>query len=449
MTPAPAVPQHDKSIVLMHPGTIPDEYPYVPFESMFLARFLEENGYAVDIIDQRVEPDWESRFATVAKDALFVGLTAISGPQIGHALTAAARIREMAPDMPIVWGGWHVTFVPESAIDNPLVDFIVAGIGELKILNLCRYLESGDESELEIDGILHKNGQRTYTPNREKFVDLPEFPAYHLIDLEKYRSPKQIAGVISSRGCPFRCGFCTIAQISFLTRPIEWVVDEVEFLIREKGFEEIMFADGLFFAQRSRVLRFLDVCEERDLKFRWKGSIRPDTLKRWKRDDLERMVASGLYFVNTGVESGSDVMLDRITKDCGVEDILHTARVTGEVGIGLTMSFLSGLPDETVEDLHATASVIERIRQVNPKARLLNPFYQPIPGAPTYDRMIELGWTPPTTLEEWSETVDYNMDIDEITPFPWMTPGEFDTYVASYKNSVLNEARMVGVFTKQ
>ncbi len=113
------------------------------------------------------------------------------------------------------------------------------------------------------------------------------------------------------------------------------------------------------------------------------------------------------------------------------------------------MSFLNGLPHETVEDLRFTIDVIEKVAELNPNLRVLNPFYQPVPGAPTYDEMVRLGWRPPRTLEGWAEVIDYDLTIEDVEPFPWMTPSEFDLYVKVFSDSVLNERRLGGVLGKQ
>lgn len=436
-------------IVLIHPGTTDGEFPYMPYESIFMARFLERNGYEVIIVDQRVEQDWETPIRAHLDDILWIGLTVITGPQIRYALQTAARLREIDADLPLVWGGWHATFVPESTIAHPLVDYVVAGIGELKVLDLSRHIAAGQKEPIFNPGILHKSGFTSYAACKEPFEDLSDLPAYHLLDIERYRSDNNVAGMITSRGCPFRCGFCTIAQVSFINRPLDSVISEMEFLIGEKKFEEIGFSDGLFFAQTRRVESILDRLDEIDLKFKWKANIRPETLRRWSDDGIERLVNSGLYFVSTGVESGSEIMLNRIQKDADREDILYTAKKTAEFDIGLTMSFLSGLPHETVDDLRDSIDLIEKISAINPKIRILNPFYQPIPGAPTYDEMIRLGWTPPDSLEAWSGNIDYNTDIDDVEPFLWMSDSEFAEYGRVFKGSILNDLRLIGVLGKQ
>ncbi len=265
-------PSRKNLIVLVHPGVVTGEYPYMPFESLFMGRFLMDHGYDVMLLDQRVEADWERLFAEVADQVLWAGLTVITGPQVGHALRTARRIREIRSTIPVVWGGWHPTFIPTMTVEHPLVDFVVAGIGELKVLELSEHIAGGCKGKTRHPGILSKRGRTDYVPVKETFEDLPGLPAYQLIDVENYRSENNLAGVVTSRGCPFRCGFCTIAQIAFLGRSVETVVDELDFLVNRHGFEEIRFADGLFFAQRARVLKILDKLDERGVKFRWHAS---------------------------------------------------------------------------------------------------------------------------------------------------------------------------------
>ena len=132
-------------IILVHPGEVTnwlweDNFPFMPFESLFLARYLEEHGYDVMIVDQRVDGEWKQRVRGVVDQILWVGVTAISGPQVTDALKAAADIREIDADLPIVWGGWHPSFFPEKTINHPLADFVVTGIGELKVVQLSEFI---------------------------------------------------------------------------------------------------------------------------------------------------------------------------------------------------------------------------------------------------------------------------------------------------------------------
>ncbi|MBT5191734.1 MAG: B12-binding domain-containing radical SAM protein [Rhodospirillaceae bacterium] len=433
-------------IILVHPGEVTnwlweDNFPFMPFESLFLARYLEEHGYDVMIVDQRVDGEWKQRVRGVVDQILWVGVTAISGPQVTDALKAAADIREIDADLPIVWGGWHPSFFPEKTINHPLADFVVTGIGELKVVQLSEFIAGGMKGELDVPGLLKKGVVKPVVPVKEKFTDLVEIPAYHLIDPDKYRSKNNMAGLITARGCPFRCSFCTIAQIAYINRPIESVLNEIRHLIGDLGFEYLNFADGHFFAQRARVLQIIDRMHEEGHDFKWNAGARPETLGKFRPHELERIMNSGLQQIMIGAESGSDVMLERIVKDAKPEDIVETARITGEYGIRLSLSFMSGLPYETTEDLRKTIDVVEKVVTLNPQAKVINPIYQPIPGAPSYDQMLELGWTPPETLEAWGESISWNQQIEDIECFPWMKPAEFDEYVEVFQNSIFGKVR--------
>ena len=186
-----------------------------------------------------------------------------------------------------VWGGWHPTFVPDQTIAHPDVDYIVTGVGEQKIVDLSRYFESGAKGNLNIEGVLQKERGGIKTPWKEKPPNMRIMPAYHLVDVDAYRSENNIAGMISARGCPFRCNFCTIANVAYVNRDIDCALDEIEFLLNEKKFDSIKFVDGLFFAQRSRVFKFLERAKDRGLSFEWRGSVRPETFGKYSDSEMD------------------------------------------------------------------------------------------------------------------------------------------------------------------
>ncbi len=435
-------PKDRNLIFLVHPGHIADEEPYMPYECLWLARFLLNNGYEVQIIDQRLEEHWQQRISDRKDEVLWVGVTIITGPQIKYALDTAKFVRSIPRNIPMVWGGWHATFVAGNTVIHPLVDYVVAGIAELKVVELTEYIRGGEVGPPPTTpGILHKQGNLDYQVNKEVYVESDSLPAYHLIDIDAYRSENNVAGMITSRGCPFRCNYCVIQQIRFSNRAIDSVVDEIEFLVGDNGFEVIRFADGLFFAQRARVEKIIGECQKRGLKFKWQSNVRPETFRRWSQEGMEWLVESGLDYVASGVESGSEFMLQRIQKDATVDDIYFTTEITEKYGIGLTLNFLSGLPHETIDDLKFTAEVIEKLTTMHSRLRIINPLYRPFPGAPTYNEMLKLGWTPPQSLEEWAETTQWNMGIEKVDPFPWMEKNEFDEYVNYFTTSALGRER--------
>lgn len=425
-------------IILIHAATLSDDFPYHPFELTFLAPALEAAGYEVIIIDQRVSPEseWKGILSRNIGDAIWIGFTVITGPQIHFSLKTCEYIRrELSADVPLVWGGWHPTFLPDQTIKNPFVDYIVLGIGEEKIVPMTKAILDGKVPSME--GILTKSTLKMLDSfsTKEQYAEPARMPAYHLLDMNRYKAGKKWVGMITSRGCPFRCGFCTIRQVSYINRPVDGILDEIEYLIRGEGFTRINFADGLFFAQRNRVMKIMDGIEERGLKFEWKGSCRPETFSRWSQGEIERVVDNGLVAVNTGIESGSDRMLKLMQKDAVAKDALDLSELTGKYGIELTMYFLMGLPGETAPDLRASIEHYHRLMERNQKVRLFQNFYQPIPGAPMYDDMIRMGFSPPASLEEWPRRVSYNLELKDIKPLPWLSAAEWDEYFDIYANS--------------
>lgn len=436
-------------IVLIHPGELSDEYPYAPFELLFLAGFVEGKGFDVMIIDQRTLPDWEDRIRQVLDEILWVGITVITGPKILYALDTAKKMKALDEGIPVVFGGWHPTFVPEQTIMHPLVDYVVCGMGELKVVELSEFIRNGEKGIIGTNGVLHKRGTTSFELQKESFDWGSIKPSYHLIDIEAYRSKNNIAGVISARGCPFQCSFCTIAKTSYINRDVEAVVDEVEYLVGEKKFSFISYADGHFFALKKRVMQIVEMTRKRGLVFQWSGNLRPNTLRQYDDSEIQFLKESGLVQVFTGAETGSPEMLKRINKGTTVDDMLHLAEVTGRNGIKLSLTILCGLPHETVDDLKNSIDMINRIKELNPDVKILNPFYRPIPGSEAYLEMVRLGWNVPQSLEEWARRTKWGIDVDEVEPFLWMTEKEFDQYIATFKNSILNEIRVTNVLDRQ
>ena len=172
-------------IVLVMPGDGTDEYPYIPFPVMFLASYLEEAGYDVTIIDQQIERNWKARLDEIIDEILWVGFSVITAPTINEALEVSRYVKKARNDIPIVWGGWHPTFVPDQTIAHPDVDYIVTGVGEQKIVDLSRYFESGAKGNLNIEGVLQKERGGIKTPWKEKPPNMRIMPAYHLVDVDE------------------------------------------------------------------------------------------------------------------------------------------------------------------------------------------------------------------------------------------------------------------------
>ena len=209
-------------VILIQPKTGFLDYASkrLPLGIMSIAGTLREHGYKPKIIDQRVDSHgWKKELKYyVSQKPLFVGISSMTGTQIHHALKAAKVIRSVDPNIPIVWGGVHPSLQTLQTAEHPLVDVAVVGEGEIPCLELANAYKNGKDIS-NVKSICYKTQDGTIKltegspPNN--LTELPPLP-YDLVDFDKYASIdfsgnfERSVSFETSRGCPWRCGFCYI-----------------------------------------------------------------------------------------------------------------------------------------------------------------------------------------------------------------------------------------------
>jgi len=208
-----------QNIILIYPRVTPITFGrnvnIMPLSLLALGSALEEAGFEVRIIDERMI----DRLTLTVREALTpetvcVGISTMTGYQIKGALEAACAMRRAKPDLLIVWGGVHPSLLPEQTLKNELVDVVVIGPGEETFLELVRTFVAGGHLE-RVRGIAFKqNGKTVITePRAHPDLNAIPFPAYHQVPFDNYGSHlsednERTLPVMTSRGCPFRCGYC-------------------------------------------------------------------------------------------------------------------------------------------------------------------------------------------------------------------------------------------------
>ena len=385
---------------------------------------LLREGYQVTILDQRVMPDFYSRLKnSLARKPVFVGLSVMTGMQISYALKIAKYVRRLVPDIPIVFGGVHPSLMPEQMLQNKLVDIIVRGEGEETALDLVDALVTGGDLG-QIDGLSFiEEGTTRHNPDRP-YIDLnsqPEIP-YHLVPIEKYLMG-QVPGyrrsldVYTSRGCPYACTFCYNQSFNKRNwRPIhiERIIRNIRYLASKYNIDSVFFNDDNMFVNLPRVYEICDaIVNELPNTLPW-GSVgsRIDVLSKC---DYDKLVRSGCKTLFIGIESGSDSVLSTMKKGITVSQALDVVRDLSRTSIIPHYNFMTGYIGERYEDLQATLDLIDQILDIDPKAYISSLHVAtPYPGTPFYFEAIERGWTPPQTLEEWSNIYWEKTDV------PWL-----------------------------
>ncbi|MBI2252248.1 MAG: radical SAM protein, partial [Armatimonadetes bacterium] len=366
-------------------------------------------------------------------------------------------LKEKRPDMPVIWGGWHVSILPEQSINNPYIDIIVRGQGEETIKELALKLKN-KLSLKDILGITYKeNGRVVNNPNRP-IESLDKFPplAYHLIDIKKYpgrrSSPSKIyIAYRTSQGCPYRCAFCADPlvfkrKVSILSS--HRTGDELESLIKKYEVNEVLFCDDTFFLNYKRVEEICGEIIKRDLKISWEATSRAGTIANMSDELLNLIKKSGCRQIHPGIEGSSQGILDYIKKDEKYENTFICAEKLAKAGIRALYSFIVGFPGEPKEAVDETFKAIKKLKEINPDNIMPVNFYTPYPGNVLYDKAKEYGFIEPKSLDEWA---DFNTRRGNT---PWLTKKfkeevmKRDKYYlpAAYPSKILKEKMEKGKF---
>ncbi len=400
-------------IVLFNPipSTISRRKGVLPLALLSIARGLDLEKYEIVIIDEAVESFPEE----VVQDALCVGISAMIGYQINSALKLAKRIRTLYPKVPLVWGGWHPSILPDETAASDFVDYVVRGQGETTFSELINALEGhktlGSVSGLtyKINGIVKSNPDR-HLSDPNGFSPLP----YHLINMKKYIHASEFGArtvtYLSSIGCPFSCGFCAEQVVygkRWLPLSPERVVSDFKHLKEQYKIDSIIINDSNFFTNEKRVAAICENMTNKELNVKWgNANGRTDQLVRFQRKTWQLMRDSGLQCILTGAETYDDGILEIINKKATIEDTIKLTHIANEFGIKIKFSFMVGLPiaNRKVpvdEEFESVIDFINQLYDVSNKNHFLLFLYTPFPGTPLYRQSIELGYKSPNSLEAW------------------------------------------------
>ena len=400
----------------------------MPLAFLSLSAFLEKHGIRARVIDSRAEDYRTYDF----DNALFVGITALTGGMIRNGLDICRHVRGRRPDLPLVWGGPHASSLPAQTVEHPLVDAVCVGEGEPVALELARCLEGGRRIEdlKGIPGLLTK----TTTLEPRGWMDLDEIPPlpYDKLDLDRYKR-RTFFEFPTSRGCPHRCIFCYnqafnrdpgTGRPSFRMQSSAHVLDQLERVAGRFPMREGGFVEDNFFASKRRVVEIAEGIVRRGIVFSWFTNGVASYFRSYDDDFLALLRRSGCARIDIGGESGSPAILERICKGTVPEDILNSARRCARNDIIPSYSFIIGWPDETDDDLERTLSLIDQLAREVPRTWINGVFViTPFPGTEYLDEAVARGFVPPKDLEGWGEHL-FAVDTSRYTP--WHDRGRRD-----------------------
>jgi len=391
-------------ILLINPPQVA-RYPQPALGIAMVAAVLEKNGYSVKILDLPALGISENSLAAILRQEKpsVVGITAMT-PTINSAVRVAKKVKETQSDIFVILGGAHATLLPEETLRSaPEIDVIVRGEGEQTTPELAKVIDENPRAINQVLGITYREGDSVRSsPSRPPILDLDTlpFPAFHLLLMGKYRlhppfgrrSP--VMPIITSRGCPYRCIFCSKAVFGkkYRSNSPGYVVDEIRFLKEKFGVKEIKFYDDVFTLDRRRVIAICVQLRKQGIDIPWSCETRVNLVD----DELLRVMEdAGCYMIEYGVESGNQGILNNLKKDITLEETTEAFKSTHEAGLETVAYFMLGSPHETPETIRETIEFAQKIDPDFVQFSITTPY----PGTELYSLAVEDECVP----EKWEE----------------------------------------------
>ncbi|MCP3887729.1 MAG: B12-binding domain-containing radical SAM protein, partial [Desulfobulbaceae bacterium] len=409
----------EPSVCLVSPATRANSH-IVPTALLYISAWLEKHGIEVDIIDQKIKTNntYLSKKQVSGINAEIVNrLKNISPTHVGiTCYTFDYRsVKELAGaiknhmDVKIIVGGVHARLKPEDFLyELSPFDYVAIGEGEELLVELLRREKKGTDIA-GIKGLAYKKEGNIIKSENESYAELKymPIPSYEKIDMEFYVEPNRsvvralpASGVhiFTTKGCPYACTFCANRQQKVRYRPVESVVEEIEFLKNKYSIDSFYIQDDTFCLKEERVFEFADCLEFKNLGMFWGLETRVNLLTE---DMIKRLKKAGCIQIDFGVESGSQECLDRMKKKIKVEDTIKIFALCRKYGLRTFANFMFNTPDETEEDVKKTIGLMKEIKSTVYGTNLTIPLL----GTKIYDDYV----IPKLTTDEYALFEDEDM----------------------------------------
>jgi len=412
-----------------------------PLSLLSLASPLLEAGFRVRVLDGAVDRV-EELLETEIADALCVGISFLTGPMIRGAVAISRHVRRLRPDIPIIFGGWHSSLLPEETLRSGLADVIVRGQGERTLVELAHHFREG-ESSMRIDGTSFSEGEHAvHNPDRraENINDFPT-PAFSLADFDAYerQTGQRKLPFASSLGCPYACHYCTdqvFYERRFNAYPAGRVVSEVVDLVGRYRLQSVAFLDSNFPVNVRRAVDIARGFTEAKIRFEWTFQASTDLLCRMSDDDVCLLGESGVTHMGFGTESASERVLEWMNKKHQrIDEMFETARKSEKAGIRVTFNLILGYPGETDADRRETFHVMSEIFRKHSNVSFSPNIFTPYPGIPIWPQLRAMGVREPGSLEEWA---DVGLGSNHL---PWLQGDELRRLKRMLKEFLQNNRR--------
>lgn len=387
----------------------------------YLGETLKKEGIEAYLLDFALTPEskLESEIKRIKPD--LIGITAVIFTY-DFALRIAHKCRQIEPNTKIIMGGPQVSFTPKETLSNKDIDFVCMREGEYTLLELAKALEKGKKDFKDIKGLAWKKGGKIIINKPRPFIqNLDEIPMPHpFIPWKKYPVPLfghsgtslgPTAFAITSRGCPNNCAYCISPLMEgnkLRMHSIKRVIDELTYLTKEVGINQIRIADLSLTINKKRAIELCKQIITNKIDITWGTNSH---INQIDKEMLYWMKRAGCISIDYGIESGSPKILQRIGRKTDLDLAKKVVALTRKMGLRSLCYFIIGLPGETKETLMETLNFVKNLDAY----KLSMTYAIPLPGTKFYEMAKKDGYKI-TKSQSWN-SFSPNISTPDLTNF--------------------------------
>ena len=452
-----------KKILFFNPRAA-NSKPRIPNSILQVASSIE-HSHDWSFVDGNLEADpWAKIESHLSENSVqYFAVTVMPGPQLKQAIPFSKKIRELYPQVTIIWGGYFPSNQSRTVLNSGFVDYVINGPGDKAFPNLLNALENDEQDLQHISNLIYKSKKKSTDTTedlliitaKEELLDLDQLPKLPYKKLNSiypiarylgrtYLGSKTIA-YHSSFGCPFTCSFCAVVPIykaRWRGKSAANIFEDIQFLKNNFGGNAIEFHDNNFFVSEKRTAEFSKLMLNENMN--WWGEGRIDTIDKYSDETLSLMRASGCRMIFFGAETGNDEILKKMDKGGtqSAAQIKAFAARMKKFDIVPEYSFVLGTPAETEAEvwkqIYFDIDFIRQIKDINPDTEIIIYVYSPVPseGSDLYNAVLRSGFRFPEKLEDWIAPEWEKFDLRKNPLTPWLTKDMVD-YIRNFE-TVLN-----------
>jgi len=374
-------------------------YGFPPMGILYLGTYLKEHNFDVSILDQFAR-DYSTKDTLKwikIEDPDILGFSTITTAGTGRSsATIAKRVKEeINPNVKVLFGNYHATFNDNRILNKySFIDACVRGEGEQTLLEIAEKSEKGRGFE-DIRGLTYRNNGRVIRNNDRPLlenIDTLPYPNRSLLGDVEYKNKVEgldlsigkFTSIASSRGCAFKCTFCSSSMFwgNWRPRSPENIVQELS-ILEEQGYQNLLWVDDNFTLSKKRLIDLSVLLKKEKLEFNWmaEGRVTQSSIEL-----LNAMKQMGCKILSYGVESGSQRILDWYNKKINLNQVYDAIKNSKKVGIDMILAnFIVGAPIETREEIINTLNFSLKLDIDFPQFHILGI----IPGNWIWDQMVK------------------------------------------------------------